>query len=163
MALQNRECVNLLLFLSAFAFTFIWAIPFCLLFYGLLAVEKINSLYLTGTDPFLMFLPSFLMGIADSYFTRQKSYELLFKKDYDKLLEMNYITNGQGSDKFMKGFSAVVFIGCIIFTILTVKSNIKFMKDGFINNTKFLSIKGYYYPYSHIKKAYYKPFRIKGL
>lgn len=152
------------IFLPAFLWTLVWAVPFGLVFFLFYFLEQKGALYLMG--PLAMapsiFLPSFLMGLASSYFTRHQAFRRLFKKDYQAFSEMDSIENGKSSDRFMKGFTSLLLAGGFIFTVLTVRCNLKFEADGFIDNTKFFSMQGIYYSYSDIDRLYYKASRQNG-
>lgn len=152
------------LFASAFFWMLLWGIFFAGLFFLLYAIEARGTLYLMGplTMAPALFLPSFLMGLATSYFSRKKAFKIFFKKDFDRHLEMDQITNGAGADKCMKIFFVILFVCGITFTALTVKDNIKFDTDGFIDNTGFFAVIGTYYPYSEIEAIYYKSDRVNG-
>lgn len=152
------------LFASAFFWMLLWGIFFTGLFFLLYAIEARHALYLMGplTMAPMLFLPSFLMGLATSYFSRKKAFKIFFRKDFKRHLEMDQITNGAGADKCMKIFFAILFVCGIIFTALTVKDNIKFEADGFIDSTGFFTVRGTYYPYSEIKTICYKRDRING-
>src|SRR5690606_8891564 len=106
-------------FPASFLFAAVWGIFFCLIFYLLLKLESINAVYITKPEVFNMFLPSFLMGIISSYYFRNKLSEVIYKKDYKNIIEMDSIINTKSSDKFMNSFSILVFFFCLVFTILT--------------------------------------------
>ena len=120
-------------------------------------LEGRESIYLMG--PMYNFPCTILLGfvtaIAASYFTRFHFYKWMFKKDYERYCELDYMQNGGGADRLMKGFFRVVFVLGIIFCILMAKWNFNFLPDGFVDNSKFFSLKGEYYAYTQIDKIYY--------
>lgn len=63
--------------------------------------------------------------------------------------------NGKGADRFMKGFTYIIFCASIIMSVLLCKWNVNFKENGFIDNTDFLSLRGEYYTYEEIEKIYY--------
>lgn len=124
----------------------------------LMWIEKIGSVYLMGPMynlPFC-FCFGFLTAIALSYFARFAVYKLISKKNYKKNREMDSVQNGAGADKLMKGFAVVLTVAGMIGCLLTVKHNINFLPDGFIDNSKLLSLKGEFHSYDDIKRVYYK-------
>lgn len=152
----------LVFFPVSFLFAAVWGIFFCVIFYALLNIESRNAIYITKIEAFNMILPSFLMGLITSYYSRNILTKIIYKKDYKNIIEMDYVVNTKGSDKFMNSFSLLVFFFCIAFTILTVNCNIKFKEDVFIDNSKFFSVKGDVYKYSDIECLYYKPTRVNS-
>ncbi|MBQ4563577.1 MAG: hypothetical protein IJA58_03740, partial [Lachnospiraceae bacterium] len=134
-------------------------------YFSLMLIESRASVYLMGPENNLPFCIccGFITALGISYFTRFHFYRRLHKKDYERYCEMNYIQNGGGEDKLMKGFLCVLFAigvcGCILFS----RWNINFLSDGFIDNTSFFSLRGEYHSYSEVERVYYKPDRINGL
>lgn len=150
--------------LSFYFLAIAWSPAFLLLYLFFMQFESFNSIYLLGpisNIPFVV-LPSLLMGIVSSYFTRNKAIKLLFKKNYKAYLHQDYITNSHNSDKFIKGLFKLLLVVCITITFFMVKSNIKFTDNGFYDNTDFLSLQGKFYSYEQVDKVYYKPNRING-
>ena len=135
------------------------------IYFLLVYVEGVQSVYLMG--PAYNYPNSILFGfitaIAVSYFTRFKFYKWLYKNDYEKYCETEFVQNGNGADKFMKGFLTVVVVASVAGCLLFSKWNLNFLPDGFTDNSKFFSLKGEYYAYSEIEKVYYKPDRVNGL
>ena len=146
------------LFLAWLVITPLTSAFFLGLFLLLMWIEKIGSVYLMGPMynlPFC-FCFGFLTAIALSYFARFAVYKLISKKNYKKNREMDSVQNGAGADKLMKGFAVVLTIAGMIGCLLTVKHNINFLPDGFIDNSKLLSLKGEFHSYDDIKRVYYK-------
>lgn len=135
---------------------------YIVLYFLVVYMEGAKSVYLMG--PIYNFPIAILFGfgtaIAASYFTRFKFYKWFFKKDYERYCELDYIQNGGGADKIMKGFLRIVAVIGIIGCILLAKWNLNFLSDGFVDNSKFFSLKGEYYSYTQIEKVYYKPDRV---
>jgi len=149
-------------FLSWLVITPVASVLFVGLYFLLMHLEGIDSVYLMGpiySFPMSFFF-AFLTGIAASYFCRHFAYKLLFRKSYERYCEMDSIQNGGGADKLMHVFLWLIVLagiaGCILFT----KWNLNFKEDGFVDNTSFFSVKGTYYSYSDIDHIYYKPDRI---
>lgn len=134
------------------------------LYFLFVRIEGRNSVYLMGpiyNFPYAI-LFGFLAAIAASYFARFRIYKLLNKKKYKKYREMDYIQNGGGADRLMKGvLVACVTVGIVGCAILA-KWNLNFLADGFVDNSKFLSVQGAYYPYSEVERVYYKPNRVNS-
>ena len=129
---------------------------------ALFFVESRNAELVLGPMaqlPFV-FLPSFLMGICSSYYSRHFVYRLLFKKSYEKQQRLDHIENGPGSDRLMKVFFTLLLIGGMFFTLLMVKWNVKLLPNGIVDNSAFFSLKETYYRYKEVDKVYYKPNRI---
>lgn len=136
-----------------------WAVPYGAIFFLLLSIERSSALYITGPDALGLFLPSYISGIATSYFARLKIYKFFYRKDYEKKLEIDYITNSPSIDKFMRVFVIIIIIVSIIFTVLLTKSNIKFKDNYIVDNRNFFSLKGKYYSYSQVDRVFYKASR----
>ncbi|HBP38006.1 MAG TPA: hypothetical protein DD640_04560 [Clostridiales bacterium] len=159
---DKREMIAV--FASAFLWMILWAAVFTPIYFLVYFFLNRGAIYVAGAygqAPGL-FLPSFLMGICTSYFTRRKAYQVLFKKHYLKYQEMDTITNSPGSDKFMKYFSRIVLVGAVLFTLLSARWGIKFTDSGFIDNTRWFSLQGVYHEYADIKQVYYLESRING-
>ncbi|MCQ2449505.1 MAG: hypothetical protein MJ132_04885 [Clostridia bacterium] len=163
----QRESIKELL--PIFLSWFVLAIPIGAVLVGLYflltAVQKVDTVYLTGVRynwPYCM-IAAFVTAIAVSYFTRFRFAKLFIKKDYEQLKEKDYVFNGGGADRFMKGFLAVVAVGAVAVTFFTATWNLNFKKNGFIDNRKFLSITGPYYSYEKIDHVEYVPNRKNGL
>lgn len=138
------------------------SVPFIGLYFLLVWIEGRASVYLLGpiyNFPFCI-LFGFITAIAASYFTRFKFYNWLSKKDYEKYCEMDSVQNGGGADKLMKGFVAVISVIGVVGCVFLAKWNLNFLSDGFIDNSKFLSLQGNYYSYNEIERVYYKPDRV---
>lgn len=124
-------------------------------------MENKGSVYLMGVEynyPFCICL-GFFTAIAVSYFTRFKFYKLFNKKGYEKYLRVSSMQNGKGADRFMKGFTYIIFCVSIVISVLLCKWNINFAENGFTDNTDFFSLRGEYYSYEEIEKVYYLPQR----
>lgn len=150
------------LFVSWILLTPLTALFYCGIYYLLLLVEKQGSIYLMGPNYniYMCFLFAFITSIALSYFTRFKFHKFFFKSDYERFCEMDHVQNGSGSDKFMKGFTAVIVAISLIGCLLLTKWGVNFLPDGFVDNTKFFSLKGEYHIYNDIKQVYYKANRV---
>ena len=132
------------------------------LYFLFIYFEAWKSVYLMGPiynfPNCIMF--GFITAIGISYFTRFKFYKCLYKKDYEKYCEMDYIQNGGGADRLMKRFVLVLIVISIVGCGLLAKWNLNFLHYGFIDNSKFFSVQGEYHSYSEIERIYYKPNRI---
>lgn len=133
-------------------------------FYVLLMIEKADSVYLAGVVYYFPYcvLMGFITAIAASYFTRIAIYKLVFKGKANKALELDYIQNGTGSDKLMKGFLVVLIAASLVACILLANHNVNFFDNGFEDNTRFFSTNGTYHSYQELEKVYYKPNRVNG-
>lgn len=134
------------------------------LYFLMVWLEGRNSVYLMG--PYYSFpyciMAGFITAIALSYFTRFHFYRWLFKKDYAQYSEMENTRNLGAENKLMKGFLGVLVAGSIVLSVLLVKWNLNFLEDGFVDNSKFLTLRGEYHSYSEIQRIYYKPNRVNG-
>ncbi len=147
--------------ISWFILTPLTSAVYLLIFFLVFLMENKDSVYLMGAEynyPFCICL-GFFTAIAVSYFTRFKFYKLFNKKDYEKYLKVSSMQNGKGADRFMKGFTYIIFCVSIVMSVLLCKWNINFTENGFTDNTKFLSLRGEYYTYEQIEKVYYLPQR----
>lgn len=154
----------LVMFLSWLVLTPLTCIPYLALFSLFVWIEKSGSICLLGpvyNYPFCIML-GFVSAIALSYFTRFRFYKWFFKKDFDAYCELDGIQNGGGADRFMKGFLLVIVTAGMVGCVLLAKWNYNFKADGFVDNGKFLSVRGTYHSYSQIDSVYYKPDRVNG-
>lgn len=156
-------------FLPIFSSWFVLAIPAAAVYLGiyflLIWMQKPGSVYLTGVlqnYPF-MICAGFVTAVPISYFTRFWFSRKLFKKNYEKLAEMDHITNGVGSDKVMKVFLYILVVVGVVFSMLIATWNINFKQDGFVDNTGFFSVTGTYYSYGEVDHIQYIPDRVNGL
>ncbi|MBQ3542833.1 MAG: hypothetical protein IJA45_06895 [Oscillospiraceae bacterium] len=123
-----------------------------------------NSVYLMGPSynyPFCI-LGGFITATAGSYFTRYFFFKRLFKKDYAQYREIESIQNVDKINNVMKGFLAVIVAACVALCLLLANWNLKFLQDGFVDNSKFLSLHGEYCGYDEVAYIYYKPDRVNG-
>lgn len=135
------------------------------IYFLLMFLEGRTSVYLMG--PFYNF-PSciifgFITAISISYFTRFRFYKLLFKSNYEQYCQQDYVQNGRGADRFMKGFTAVLVALSLLCCLFLVKWNLNFQSEGFYDNTKFFALRGAYYDYKEIDYVYYKSGRVNDL
>lgn len=152
--------------LSAMAAWFVlcpvFSAVYLLVYHLLVLVEDWGAVYLMGPSynyPFCV-CGGFITAIAASYFCRFSFYKLLFKKDYAQYRELEYIQNLEGANKLMKGFLAVIAAGCILLCVLLANWNLRFLPDGFKDNSKFLSLRGEFHSYDEIDHVFYKPDRV---
>lgn len=133
------------------------SVVYVALFLFLVNLEGRDSVYLMGAIYNLpyCFFGGFLTAIPVSYFIRNVSMKILFRKHYERYKEMDDITNGAGSDKFMKGFLWLTILVCLLGCILLPKWNVNFKEDGFVDNSEFWDFRGEYHEYSDIKRIYY--------
>lgn len=154
-----------------FAFFLSWivlTIPYSAVYVGfymlLVTLESQNSILVLGSlsnIPYCI-LFAFLSAIATSYYLRFFFYKLLFPKQYDTYRETDRIQNGKSDDKLIKGLLTIIVIAAIAGSVLLAKWNLNFKENGFIDNSKFLSVKGITHSYSEIEKVYYLPNRVNG-
>ncbi len=136
----------------------LWVPVFLIVYFGFYCLESQSAIYLLGpleNAPSII-LPSLLMGITMIYFCSTTFYKLFFKKNYKKLLALQKATYSRSTHRFMKGFSAVVLVGSVIFLFFTVHCNIKLTENGFYDNTAFFTVKGTFYPYEDVDKLLYQ-------
>ena len=152
------------LFLSWLLLTPATSVVYLLFYFLLVWIEGQDSAFLMGpmyNFPFCI-LFGFITAISLSYFTRLKFYKWLNKKDFNKYCEMDSIQNGGKSDRTMKRFTVFLCVIGMLGCVLLAKWNLNFLSEGFVDNSKFLSLKGKYYSYSEVEKVYYKPNRVNG-
>lgn len=133
-------------------------------YFTLMWIEGRDSVYLMGpmTDFPSAIFAAFLVAVAASYFTRHRFYRLLHKKSYAAFREKDSMESGPGVDKFMRGFLKLCIVGTLVWLLFVIKCNLNFKEDGFIDNTKFFSLRGQYYNYEQVEKVYYRPDRVNG-
>ncbi len=149
------------LFLSWIALTVLWAPFFLGIFFLFYYVEGRNAELVLGPMAQLpmIFLPTFLMAICTSYYTRNFAFRLLFKKAYQQTQRLDHIENGPGSDRLMKVFLTLILICGMFFTMLLVKWNVKLLPNGIVDNSSFFSLSETYYRYNEVEKVRYQPNR----
>lgn len=141
---------------------FIFGAPWALLFIGVYFLfyyfESRGSIYLLGSldNAPSVILPAMLMGIVMIYFQAKRFYKLFFRKNYQKLMELQNATFSHTTHKFMKGLTVVLLIGSIAFLFLTVHQNVKLTDDGFYDNTRIFSIHGTFYAYRDVDRLHYR-------
>lgn len=163
---QTKEDIKelLVLFASWLVLTPFASAVYLLVFFSVFAMENKDSVYLMGTLynlPYCIML-GFFTAIALSYFTRFKFYKLLNKKGYEEYFRKSSLMNGKGADNFMKAFAYIIFCISIVMSVMFCKWNINFKENGFVDNSKFLSLQGEYYTYEEIDKVYYLSQRVNG-
>lgn len=135
------------------------------IYFLFMCIEGRGSIYLMGpiyNFPFCI-LAGFITAIAVSYFTRFTFYKWIYKKDYEIMCERDAIQNNGGSDRLMKGFLRILILLSLALCVLLCKWNLNFLSDGFVDNTKFFSLRGEYHSYSQVERIYYKADRVNGL
>lgn len=144
--------------LAGYLFGLLW-LPFFLGVYFLFYfIEGRDALYLMGSlsnAPVSMF-PCFLIGMLMIYFKPEIYYKIFYRKNYQRLMELERASFNPGGHRFMKGFAGVVIAGCIVFLFLTVHQNLKLTEEGIIDNTRFWNLKGSFYTYEEVDRVYYK-------
>ena len=136
----------------------LWAPLFLAIYFFFCYFENRNSIYLLGSfeNAPSVILPALIMGIPMIYFNSKKFYKLFFRKNFQKLMELENATFSRSTHKFMKVMTAVLLIGSIAFLFLTVHQNVKLTENGFYDNTAFFSIKGPFYEYKDVDKLHYQ-------
>ena len=135
------------------------------LFFLLYAIEKANAVYLMGpiyNMPYCL-LAAFITSIPASYFTRFRFYRLLFPKDYEAFCATDQVNNGKTGDTVIKWLLHIIVICSLVGTVLFTRWGMKFLDDGFVDNTAFFSVSGDYYQYEDIERVYYLPNRVNAL
>ena len=159
---NKKETVAM--FLSWLVFTILFSAGYLALFFLLYAIENATAVYLMGpiyNFPYCI-LAAFITAIAASYFARFRFYKWLFPRDYEKYCAADQVNNGKGADKFIKGMLVVLVVCSLVGTVLFTRYGVKFLEDGFVDNTKFFSARGEYYLYEEVERIYYMPSRING-
>ena len=144
---------------AMFIFGAPWVPLFLVLYFLFYCFENRDAIYLLGpleNAPSVIF-PAMIMGILMIYFNAKRFYKLFFRKNYQKLTDLENATFSRMTHKFMKGMTAVCLIGSIVFLFLTVHQNVKLTENGFYDNTAFFSLKGPFYTYQEVDKLHYQP------
>ncbi len=149
------------MFISWLVLTPVISLVYLGIFYLAVLLQKQNSIYLMGASYnfYGCFFSAFITAIAVSYFTRLRFYKLLHKKSYEEYCEADCFANGGGSDRFMKAFSRIVIIISLFGCVLLGKWNINFLSNGFVDNSRFFSLKGEYHSYDEVDSVFYRPNR----
>ncbi|MBQ8043492.1 MAG: hypothetical protein IJ272_05010 [Clostridia bacterium] len=152
--LKNIKTELLPMYLSWIILTPMWCIIYYLVYYIALYFLSKNAIYITGSWAYAIFLPAFMTAIINSYFTRNTTYKLLFKKKYNEIKALDEIENGGKIESVMsKLFQFIIAIG-LVFSILAANTNISFYDEYFKNNLEFLNIKGTSYNYQDVECVY---------
>lgn len=153
--LDNKEF--LCLFISWMIYAILFAFFYTLLYLVFDFMLSRGSFYVLKEDPFFLFLPSYISSIAYSYFSRKKIYKLLYKKTYEKRLEIDDMENSPQTTRFMQKFYIFIVILSLLFVFLLTNNQIVFYDNGFVDRSDFFDIIGTYYRYEDIKEiTYYK-------
>ena len=150
------------LFLSWLLFAPIFSLAYLVLFSLLVLIEGRESIYLMGpiyNFPYCI-LCGFVTSVEASYFTRFKMYKWIHKKDYETYCAMDHIQNGGKSDRLMKRFLTFIMAAGVILCGLLARWNLNFLPDGFVDNSKFFTLRGEYHAYDEIERVYYRPDRV---
>ena len=124
--LKNIKTELLPMYLSWIILTPMWCIIYYLVYYIALYFLSKNAIYITGSWAYAIFLPAFMTAIINSYFTRNTTYKLLFKKKYNEIKALDEIENGGKIESVMsKLFQFIIAIG-LFFSILAANTNISF-------------------------------------
>ena len=133
-------------------FSLPWIPLFLAVYFAFYFIESHNADYLLGPLDNVpsVILPSLLMGLLQIYFQSQKFYRLFFRRNYQKLLELEKATYSRGMHRFMQFFAALILTVSVPFLFLTVHQNIKLTDTGLVDNSAFWQISGTFYRYDEI-------------
>ena len=152
--LKDAKIELLPMLLTWFILTPFWTIIYSLIFYIALHFISRGAIYTGGTDLFMIFMPSFITSIINSFFVRKIVYKMFFRKKYEKIMALDEIENGEKViNNMSKLFQFIIAIGIVI-SILSANTNIMFYEDSFKDNLEFLRIKGESYNYTDVDCVY---------
>ncbi len=152
--LKNIKTELFPMYLSWLVLTPIWCIIYDLVYYIATYFLYKDTIYVTGSFPFAIFLPAFITAIIHSYFTRSTVYKLLFKKRYNEIKALDEIENGGKVEKVMSKTFQFIIAASLVFSILIANTNIAFYDAYFKDNLDLLSIKGTSYNYGDVYCVY---------
>ncbi len=152
--LKSASAELLPMLLSWLVLTPIWCVVYDMVFYIALHFLSKGATYVGGADPFMIFLPSFITAIINSYFVRKIMYKLFFRKNYNKILALDEIENSERVEAIMsKLFQFIIALG-LVFSLLSANTNIAFYEGNFNNNLEFFSLKGETISYADVNCVY---------
>ena len=143
-------------------------LPITAVFLGIYFLIVLCRQHLTvyNAGPFANYPCCFICGFATAimpgYFTRGLVYRLIAKKDYKGFHQRTVITSSPGVERFMEIFSVIIATASLVLIILMANYNVNFKRDGFVDNTEFLSLSGTYYDYNEVECFRYVPNRINS-
>lgn len=140
-------------------FGVLWVPLFLALYFIFYYFAGRGSIYLLGSleNAPLVILPAMIMAIPTIYFNSKKFYKIFFRKNYQKLIELQNASQSRSAHNFMKGMTVVLLIFSAIFLFLTANQNLKLTDEGFYDNTKFFSVEGNFHYYDEIDMLKYQP------
>lgn len=103
---------------------------------------------------------AFITAICASYFLRFLILKPLYPKDYERQLALDHLQNGKGSDRLIKVLLHALVLISLLLSLLLAKWDVKFIENGFVDNSDFFSLTGEYHAYGEIECLYYKPDRL---
>ena len=135
-------------------FGLIWlpvALGVYFLFYYL---EYRDAVYLLGPleNAPSVILPAILMGIPMLHYKSSTFNKLFFRKNYEKLTELDNAQFSRKSHRFLNFLVVLLAVGSVVFLFLTVNQNIQLTESGFYDN----SSNGTYYPYEDVDHIAYR-------
>ena len=142
------------MYLSWIVLTPFWCIIYDLVYYIATYFLYKDTIYVTGSFPFAIFLPAFMTAIIHSYFTRSTVYKLLFKKKYNEIKALDEIENSGKIERVMSKIFQFIIASSLVFSILIANTNIAFYEEYFKDNLDLLSIKGTSYNYQEVYCVY---------
>ena len=152
--LKNIKTELFPMYLSWLVLTPLWCIIYDLVYYIATYFLYKDTIYVTGSFSFAIFLPAFMTAIIHSYFTRSTVYKLLFRKKYNEIKALDAIENGGKVEKMMSKVFQFIIAASLVFSVLIANTNIAFYEEYFKDNLDLLSIKGTSYSYNDVYCVY---------
>ncbi len=152
--LKNIKTELFPMYLSWLILTPMWCIIYDLVYYIATYFLYKDTIYVTGSLLFAIFLPAFMTAIIHSCFTRNTVYKLLFRKKYNEIKALDEIENGGKIERVMSKLFQFIIAAGLVFSVLIANANIAFYEEYFKDNLDLLSINGTSYNYHDVYCVY---------
>lgn len=135
-----------------------WTILFAAVYLGLVAILGRGQVMVAGgwNGIVMTILPGMVMGLSSTYYLRDRIYRVLYRKKYEKIIQMDYINNTAGTDRIMYVVIRIAFLASLIMTLLFSRDNVVFGSSGFWDHTGFWNMRSEYHTYYEIKRVVYQ-------
>lgn len=122
-------------------------------YYGFLFFHRDNIFMLiSGVE--MCFIPALFIGILAWLIPRKYFLKLVLKDKFESYMAVDTFYNSGFYRRTLPKLYAVIFTLSIVFMVLTLNWNIKFLKDRLLDNSAYFSITPHVIEYSAIKTIY---------
>lgn len=148
--LKNDFKELIVFFISWLILTIPWGLFYGILYYLFNIILCKDALYVFKDDPFFIFLPSYITAIACSYLLRFKIYKFVYRDNYEKYKEKDYMMNSPKTNIFMDKLLKAGIILSMISIFFFSNVQILFYPNGFVDKRGVFDIIGEFHDYDEI-------------